>query len=201
MLYIGASSAFFFVGTAEEYRQQRAAINKGILDRKRHILRQREDKLRLESSRPENEKDKELVEKLRRRVQEAIDDIEATKPLEERKVRETYRCAGGKVILVEGNEDGIMWERDEWKEPTKGRPIIANAELLADAIVKEAAKDYATELKYRKKHGTEKSEEEQKLEQFFLSRRFARLSAIDGEELMLMIEQRANKAARRERKK
>ena len=66
--------------------------------------------------------------------------------------------------------------------------IMANARMLAMAIIMQAAADYAKEVKKRKAEGEkEPGKKEHTLIHFFRSRRYERLTALDGEVLMKMI--------------
>ena len=74
------------------------------------------------------------------------------------------------------------------EESVKPGLIIANEHLLAIAIIMQAAADYASEVKKRKANGEpEPGKEECILIHFFRSRRYERLTALDGEVLMKMI--------------
>lgn len=181
MLYIGARSAFLFIGSEIEWHERMQAVNDRVVEKMQRVLQTRMKRYIRELNRPD--RDEKTVAQLADLVRKAEEDIEKFKPLWEREIRETYPCEDGTVVLLEGSEEGFEWVRDEEAEPTKNRPIRANAELLAEAIVVQAAADYASMVKHNGLHGDE-SIERLSVEKFFRSRYYGNLTAIDGELLM-----------------
>ena len=180
MIFVGAKSAFLFIGTAEEWHTKKREVFDRLMGRKRGVLETRKMLLRREENRPDRDESK--VAKLAEKVEEAVKDIAETKPLEDRAIIGKYPCDKGTVVLIEGTEEGLLWMQDEDAEPTKYAPIRENADLLAEAIILQAAADYASMVK-RKTKGIERVS----LERFFRSQRYGRLTRIDGELLMRMV--------------
>ena len=185
VIYVGAKSAFLFIGTRAEWVSRQQDVFERMMKRKRDILHVRELAYRREYNREDC--DLKTLKQLKQKVNEAIADINATKPLNEREVYATYPKEGGTVVLIEGTEDGMLWVKDEALEPTKHAPIRANELLLAEAIIRQAAADLAYEVLHRE--GDEQSLEEVKLRRFFRSGRYQRLTKLPGDLLMKMVEE------------
>ena len=181
MLYIGARSAFLFIGSEAEWRERMQAVNDRVVEKMQRVLQTRMKRYIRELNRPD--RDEKTVAQLADLVRKAQEDIENFKPLWDREIRDTYPCEDGTVVLLEGSEEGFEWVRDEEAEPTKNKPIKENAELLAEAIVIQAAADYASMVKHNGLEGDE-SIERLSVEKFFRSRYYGNLTAIDGELLM-----------------
>ena len=96
-VFIGARSSFFFIGPADEAREDLSLISAML----RRIASLSRKKSKTSAS---------------RRKRWRLGDFDGEK-LGRRKVIETYKhdmCGGGKVILIEGKEFGMFWTRHEY---------------------------------------------------------------------------------------
>jgi len=133
MIHLGAvdGSGFWFVGTREEfykvYRRINMKLNDDMLNSKMKAYRdyiKTMERLTDMIKCPQKPKDKGKRSKLWHEAQSRYDTYwkkkgyidSKPKPIDERKVKEMYpRIQGGIVILVEGIEPGLYWDREEYE--------------------------------------------------------------------------------------
>lgn len=132
VMYIGSMGSFLFVGNYDDYQREIKELSEDLLI----TLEERQDYLKRKLARlsvrgePRRTADMDAdfyekamvkyrkgVSEAKRKIGRYQEQIDGFVPMPDRSVRETYRppCSGrGVVILVEGEEYGDAWTREEY---------------------------------------------------------------------------------------
>lgn len=133
ILHIGSESGFVFVGTKKQYEQMIDRISdhyhKFFMEAKNRYTRKIKkysDKLReLEKSEYYEKELRMITESLRtykRYLKQICNVLNRFKPMRERAAKEVYKriSKDGIVILIEGDETGKYWNKQEWEKDHSG---------------------------------------------------------------------------------
>lgn len=126
LLFIGSSSGFFFIGTPKEFKERHETVQEKIkrryrysaMDRKRDLEKLmttvdvKDDPIEYAKALEARARDiREVQEKLER-MNERLFNFQ---PLKDRIVRDYYhKELGGIAVIVDGQEEGRFWTKEEW---------------------------------------------------------------------------------------
>lgn len=126
LLFIGSASGYFFVGTPREFKESREEVEEKIKKRFRlSYMDKARDVRKLLTVIKVSEDPEEYATVLEIRARQIRDELEKLnrmnerltefQPLNERIVKDYYHKAlGGLAIIVDGQEDGRYWTKEEW---------------------------------------------------------------------------------------
>lgn len=125
VFHVGAETSFFFVGTKSEFEKDKLMISNKYIDRHRDLIERNQKRIRKEVSRiTDQNASKKIIKDCicnLRRFNNAIDKsenyIKTFVPFESRKVIKIYERSqkDGIVMIVEGNEVGGFWDKEEYE--------------------------------------------------------------------------------------
>lgn len=200
MIYVGASSGFFFIGSIEEFLRDSDDLSieilKGIENRVNELY-QRWKSVADESKKPE----------IYRTYQNNLEKMKNFRLLKNRTVKEYYpsiRCLNKNhmVIIVEGDEIGRYITRDEyigvekpWK-PNKNKALDDNYKALAAEIVAKVGREYINNISFTPTTKREQETHEyrrERLEWWMRSKECGLLSPLSGQELIDTLKRNAGR--------
>lgn len=134
-LYIGAVTAYFFIGTADEYFENIDNIEKDYKDRYKKSVKNKEDELNalLEAVvKNSGESIDDYIKRLgiltnaireaEKKYNTAVLRLEKFRSFRDREVKEIYpKALGGYAIIIKGSGVGEYWMKEEFNRERKTR--------------------------------------------------------------------------------
>lgn len=198
MIYVGASSGFFFIGSIDEFFRDSDDLSieilKGIENRVNELY-QRWKVVADESKKPE----------IYRTYQNNLEKMKNFRLLKNRTVLQYYpsiRNRNHMVIIVEGDEIGRFATRDEYigneKEwtPKSGEAVNDNYKALAAEIVARVGREYINCINFHPATAKEQAihdERKDRLERWMMSEGCGKLTPLSGQPLIDTLRRNAKK--------